>query len=140
MRIFTFFSSLLLIAIGGMGCYGWGMGGEGPQTLVSAIPGGFGAMMLFGGIVAMLLRRTGLQISFLAAIAGAFSGLGRLTPAYLSDSLDWKSQPTNLIVAMSAICLLYLLASAVAPVLPKRSRKEPGEVGSTDDTPESIPC
>ena len=140
MRIFTFFSSLLLIAIGGMGYYGWGMGGEGPQTLVSAIPGGFGAMMLFGGIVAMLLRRTGLQIAFLAAIAGTFSGLGRLTPAYLSDSLDWKSQPTNLIVAMSSICLLYLLASAAAPILPKRSRKEPAVVGSKEVTPESTPC
>jgi Na+/proline symporter len=80
MRIFTLICSLLLIALGAAGYYGWGSEGEGPRTLVSAIPGGFGALMLFGVLVALLLRRTGLQIAVLAAIAGAFSGLGRLTP------------------------------------------------------------
>lgn len=140
MRIFTLICSLLLIALGAAGYYGWGIEGDGPQTLVSAIPGGFGALMLFGILVALLLRRTGLQIALLAAIAGAFSGLGRLTPDCLEEALDWKSNPTNLIAAMSSICLLYLVVSAVNGVLPKRARREKPEPERADETPESIPC
>lgn len=140
MRIFTLICSLLLIALGAAGYYGWGSEGEGPRTLVSAIPGGFGALMLFGVLVALLLRRTGLQIAVLAAIAGAFSGLGRLTPDYLAESLDWKNETTLLIAAMSAISLLYLVVSAVTAVLPKRPRREAPRIESADETPESLPC
>jgi len=140
MRIFTLICSLLLIALGATGYYGWTIEGEAPQTLVSAIPAGFGALLLFGVLVALLLRRTGLQIALLAAIAGAFSGLGRLTPDYLGESLDWKNHPTNLIVAMSVVCLLYLIVRAVTAVLPKRPRREAPRIESADETPESLPC
>ncbi len=111
MRIFTLICSLLLIALGAVGYYGWGVEGEGPRTLVSAIPGGFGLLMLIGVILALPLRRTGLQLAFLAAVAGGFSGLGRLTPSYLKETLDWQSHPMNLIVAMAAICLGYVLVA-----------------------------
>lgn len=111
MRFFTLICSLLLIALGAAGYYGWGVEGEGPRTLVSAIPGGFGLLMFLGLIVSFLLRRTGMQIALLAALGGGFSGLGRLTPSYLEETLDWQSHPMNLIVAMAAICLGYVLVA-----------------------------
>jgi hypothetical protein len=111
MRFFTLICSLLLIALGAAGHYGWGVEGEGPRTLVSAIPGGFGLLMLIGVILALLLRRTGLQLAFLAAVAGGFSGLGRLTPSYLKETLGWQSQSVILVAAMSAVCLVYVLVA-----------------------------
>jgi len=139
MRIFTLICSLLLIALGAAGYYGWGVGGDGPRTLVSAIPAGFGVLMFLGLIVSFLLRRTGMQIALLAALGGGFSGLGRLTPSYLKETLDWQSHPMNLIVAMAAICLLYLVVTLVCAVLPKRSRKK-SQPAAAEEEPESIPC
>ncbi|MBP6784910.1 MAG: hypothetical protein KA152_14035 [Verrucomicrobiales bacterium] len=111
MRVFTLICSMLLIATGGAGYYGWGHEGGGPETLISAIPAFFGAAMLLAAFIALLLRRTGLQLAFILAIAGGFSGLGRLTPSYLKETLDWKSYPINLIVAMAGICLFYVIVA-----------------------------
>jgi hypothetical protein len=139
MRIFTLICSLLLIGVGAVAYYGWGVEGDGPQTLVSAIPAGFGVLMFLGLIVSLLLRRTGMQIALLAALAGGFSGLGRLTPSYLKETLDWKGHPMNLIVAMAAICLFYLLVTLVLAVLPRRSAKA-SPPAAAEEEPESIPC
>lgn len=112
MKVFTLICALLVIAAGAGEFYGWGGEGEGPRTLISAIPAFFGAAMLLGTLVAFFFRRTGLQIAFLVALSGGFAGLGRLAPSYLKETLDWKEHPANLIVAMSSICLAYVLVAA----------------------------
>ena len=111
MRAFTLLCSLLLIATGAAAYYGWGQEGGGPGTPISAIPAFFGAAMLLATLIALLLRRTGLQLAFLFALGGGFSALGRLTPPYLKETLEWKAYPINLIVAMAGICLFYVMVS-----------------------------
>lgn len=139
MRIFTLICSLLLLTLGAAAYYGWGVAGEGARTLVSAIPAGFGALMFLGGALALLLRRTGMQIAFLAALGGGFSALGRLAPPYLKGSLD-TVYPIPLIAAMAAICLLYIVVRMVAVVLPIRSKTKSSEEQKSDEEPGFNPC
>ena len=140
MRIFTLSCSLLLLTLGAAAYYGWGVAGEGARTLVSAIPAGFGALMLLGVALALLLRRTGMQIALLAALGGGFSALGRLAPPYLKGSLDATVYPIHLITAMAAICLLYIVVRMVAVVLPIRSKTKSSEEQKSDEEPGFNPC
>ena len=136
MRVFALICSLLLIATGAAAYYGWGHEGGGPETPVSAIPAFFGAAMLSGVIIALILRRTGLQLAFIFALAGVFSGLGRLTPSYLKETLDWKVYPMNLIVAMAGICLCYVMVAGFCYLFvrkkPARKKQVKMESGTSD--------
>jgi ABC-type uncharacterized transport system permease subunit len=87
--------------------------------------------MLLGVIIALLLRKTGLQIAFLAALLGAGLGAGRMLPGYLKETFDPQDRFTMLMLAMAGVCLLHVLVSVVRfvfrkrPVRKERKSKEP---------------
>lgn len=114
MRPFAFLCSILLIAIGGAAYRGWeARGWEGPVP-TSAMPAAIGALMLLGFLLSLGLRRTGLQIAFLSALAGAGLGVGRLLPAYLEKAFDPGGSYTQLLLAMAAVGTAYALVAAIA--------------------------
>ncbi len=138
MRIFTLLCALALLGIGAASYYGWeGRGWEGP-VLTSAIPAFVGAAMLLGTVVALLLRKTGLQIAFLAALMGAGLGVGRLLPSHLKDTFDPQEPFTRLLLAMVGLCLLYVLVSVLKFVFrkrPVRSARKPIELETVAEEP-----
>ncbi len=126
MRIFTFVSALALLGIGAASYYGWeGRGWDGP-ALSSAVPAFVGAAMLLGTLLALALRRTGLWIAFLAALAGAGLGAGRLLPDYMKEAFDPSDSFTRLLLAMVAVCLIHVLVSAASFVFRPRPTKRSG--------------
>ncbi len=125
MRIFTLVCSICLLGVGASSYYGWEALGESGPVLTSAIPAFVGAAMLLGVIIALLLRKTGLQIAFLAALLGAGLGVGRILPGYLKETFDPQDRFTMLMLAMAGVCLLHVLVSVVRFVFRKRPvRKE----------------
>ncbi len=131
MRILALASSLALLAIGASAYYGWQARGlEGPVPS-SAVPGLVGATMLVGLLVSLLLRRTGLQIAFLAALVGGGLGIGRLLPDHLKESLVLHDAYTRLILAMTGVCLAYVVLASLLFVFrrrpQRRSKKEKGQ-------------
>ncbi len=136
MRIFTFLCALALLGIGSVSYYGWeGRGWEGPIP-TSAVPAGVGAVMLLGAVVSLLLRKTGLQIAFLASLMGAGLGVGRLLPSYLKEAFDPQEPFTVLLLGMAGVCSVYALVSMAKflfrrrPVKGGKKRKDP--VPATD--------
>lgn len=120
MKIFTLVCALGLVGIGAVSFYGWeDRGAEGP-TWSSAIPAFVGGIMLFGVLVALLLRKTGLQIAFLASLMGLGLGVGRMLPDYLKETFDTKEPFTILMLAMAGICAVHVLVSAVRFVFRNR--------------------
>lgn len=134
MRVFTLLCSLLLIATGATGYYGWGQVDDGSRSLISAIPAFFGAAMLLGTLVAFFFPRTGLQFAFIAALAGGFSGPGRLAPSYLKETFDWHSRPGILVAAMSVVCLGYVLVAGFRYLF-VRKRPVPEKVKEAESPP-----
>lgn len=123
MRIFTFVCSLLLLGVGAVSYYGWeDRGAEGP-TLTSAIPAFVGAAMFLGVLIALLLRKTGLQIAFLASLMGAGLGIGRLLPAHLKETFDHREPFSILLLAMAGVCLVHVIVLIVAFLFRKRPVK-----------------
>ncbi|MCB1207199.1 MAG: hypothetical protein KDN18_23305 [Verrucomicrobiae bacterium] len=125
MRIFTLLCSLALGGVGASSYYGWEARGEAGPVLTAAIPAFVGGVMLIGVIIALLLRKTGLQIAFLAALIGTGLAVGRLLPNYLKEIFDPQDRFTTLMLAMGGVCLLYVVVSVVKFVFRKRPvRKE----------------
>jgi ABC-type uncharacterized transport system permease subunit len=127
MRIFTFVCALLLLGVGAVSYYGWEDRGASAQTLTSAIPAFVGAAMFLGVLIALLLRKTGLQIAFLASLMGAGLGIGRLLPAYLKETFDHREPFTMLMLAMAGICAVHVLVSVVRFVFRKRPVRGEGK-------------
>ena len=125
MRLYAFLSSLALLGIGAASYYGWEARGWNGPVLTSAVSAFVGAGMLLGVVVALLLRKTGLQIAFLAALVGLGLGVGRLLPAYLKDSFDPGESFARLVLAMAGVCLAYALVSVVGFVFRRRPVKRP---------------
>ena len=120
MRIFTFICALLLLGVGAVSYYGWEERGAPARTLTSAIPTFVGAAMFLGVLIALLLRKTGLQIAFLASLMGAGLGIGRMLPAYLKETFDHRDPFTILMLAMAGICALHVIVSVLRFVFRKR--------------------
>jgi ABC-type uncharacterized transport system permease subunit len=120
MRIFTLVCSLALLGVGASSYYGWEARGESGPVLTAAIPAFVGAAMLLAAIVALLLRKTGLQFAFLAALLGAGLAAGRMLPDYLKEAFDPRDRFTSLMLAMAGVCLLYVLVAAAKFVFRKR--------------------
>lgn len=143
MRIFTFICALLLLGVGAVSYYGWEERGAPAQTLTSAIPAFVGAAMFLGVLIALLLRKTGLQIAFLASLMGAGLGIGRLLPAYLKETFDHRDPFTMLMLAMAGICAVYVIVSMLRFVFRKRpvrrerrKKEEVAEVAEKEDAKE----
>ena len=131
MRIFTLVCSLGLLGVGASSYYGWEARGEAGPVLTSAIPAFVGAAMLLGVIIALPLRKTGLQLAFVAALMGLGLGVGRMLPDYLKETFDPRDRFTTLMLVMAGVCLLHVLVSVVRfvfrkrPVRKERKSKEP---------------
>lgn len=137
MRIFTFICALLLLGVGAVSYYGWEERGAPAQTLTSAIPAFVGAAMFLGVLIALLLRKTGLQIAFLASLMGAGLGIGRLLPAYLKETFDHRDPFTMLMLAMAGICAVHVTVSMLRFVFRKRPvRREGRKKGNGGDVAE----
>jgi len=120
MRIFTLICALALGGLGASSYYGWEGRGESGPELTAAIPAFVGAGMLLGVLIALLLRKTGLQIAFLAALLGAGLGVGRILPDYLKETFDPQEPFTVRMLGMAGVCLLYVLLSVVRFLFRKR--------------------
>ncbi len=120
MRLYAFLSSLALLGIGAASYYGWEARGWSGPVLTSAVSAFVGAGMLLGVVVALLLRKPGLQIAFLAALVGLGLGVGRLLPAHLKETLDLDESFSRLVLAMAGVCLAYVLVSVVGFVFRRR--------------------
>lgn len=127
MRIFTFVCALLLLGVGAVSYYGWEDRGAAGPTLTSAIPAFVGAAMFLGVLIALLLRKTGLQIAFLASLMGAGLGIGRMLPAYLKETFDQRDPFTMLMLAMTGICALHVIVSVLRFVFRKRPVRGEGK-------------
>lgn len=127
MRIFTFVCALLLLGVGAVSYYGWEERGAAGPTLTSAIPAFVGAAMFLGVLIALLLRKTGLQIAFLASLMGAGLGIGRMLPAYLKETFDQRDPFTMLMLAMTGICALHVIVSVLRFVFRKRPVRGEGK-------------
>lgn len=123
MRIFTFVCALLLLGVGAVSYYGWEDRGASAQTLTWAIPAFVGGAMFLGVLIALLLRRTGLQIAFLASLMGAGLGIGRMMPAYLKETFDHREPFTMLMLAMTGVCLVHVIVLVLAFLFRKRPAK-----------------
>lgn len=104
--------------------------------LTAAIPAFVGGVMLIGVIIALLLRKTGLQIAFLAALLGAGLAIGRMVPDYLKEIFDPQDRFTTLMLATGGVCLLYVLVSVVKFIFRKRPlrREKKLKVAEGDQT------
>jgi ABC-type uncharacterized transport system permease subunit len=144
MRLFTFVCSLCLLGVGAASYYGWEARGESGPVLTSAIPAFVGAAMLLGVVIALLLRKTGLQIAFLASLLGAGLGLGRMLPDYLKETFDPQDRFTTLMLAMAGVCLLHVLVSVFRFVFRKRpvrkEKKDRKKTVATADPQEGLPA
>jgi hypothetical protein len=89
-------------------------------TLSSAVPAFVGGAILFGVLIALLLRKTGLQIAFLASATGLGLGVGRMLPDYLKETFDSREPFTLLMLAMAGICALHVIVSVLRFVFRKR--------------------
>jgi hypothetical protein len=127
MRIFTLVCALMLVGVGAVSYYGWEDRGEVGPTLSSAVPAFVGGIMLFGVLVALLLRKTGLQIAFLASLMGLGLGVGRMLPDYLKETFDTKEPFTILMLAMAGTCALHVLVSVLRFVFRKRPVRGEGK-------------
>jgi hypothetical protein len=127
MRIFTLVCALMLVGVGAVSYYGWeDRGGAGP-TLSSAVPAFVGGAMLLGVLISLLLRKTGLQIAFLASVTGLGLGVGRMLPDYLKETFDSRETFTLLMLAMAGICALHVLVSVLRFVFRKRPVRGEGK-------------
>ncbi len=135
MRIFATIIGLALLVVGYLSFSGSSAEG-GEPSVTAAIPAYVGAGMLLGVLVSIGLRKTGLQLSFLAALLGAGLGLGRLMPSYLDETLDFNDRFTTLLVAMVGECVIYVLVAVLAfyfrrrPVI--RSKEKPAPVPAAE--------
>lgn len=112
MRIFTVFIAFVLVGIGAYTYRGSGVDG-GEPSITAAIPAFVGAGMLVGLVVSLVLRKTGLQLAFIAALLGAGLGFGRLIPSYLDGTLlPGDPFPSRLLV-MVGVCVLYVLVMSI---------------------------
>lgn len=127
MRIFTLVCALLLVGVGAVSYYGWQDRGATGPTLSSAVPAFVGGAMLFGVLVALLLRKTGLQIAFLASVMGLGLGIGRMLPDYLKETFDSREPFTVLMLAMAGTCALQVIVSVSGFVLRRRPVREKGK-------------
>lgn len=119
MRIFNTLLALALIAIGAM-AYQASVEGGGDPSITAPIPAYVGAGILFGVLVSLLLRKTGLALAFLAALLGAGLGIGRLLPAHLDASLDPADGYVKLLIAMICVCTLQVLVAVIRFLFRKR--------------------
>lgn len=112
MRIFTVFVAFVLVGIG-VFTYRGSADAGGEPSITAAIPAFVGAGMLLGVLVSLGLRKTGLQLAYIAALLGVGLGLGRLIPSHLDGTLVPGDPFSSRLLVMAGVCLLYVLVLSI---------------------------
>jgi hypothetical protein len=131
MRNLCFICSGLLIALGGIGYFGWESIGADKQSITAAIPAFVGIPMLAGGLIAIRNTMMGMHIAVLFSLLGALAGLGRLIPSLIKGSLDWGGPAPWLILGMTLVCLVFTIAAVRSFIAARKAR----EAAEATDTP-----
>lgn len=124
MKTLTFVSSIILIALGAIGYFGWEAIGASEQSLTAAIPGFIGIAMLVGAIVAGKNHAAGMHIAVLFSLFGAIAALGRLIMLAVKDGIDYRAASTLMLVAMAAVCVFYTIMAVRSFVAARRARTQ----------------
>ncbi len=122
MKNLTIISSLLLIALGIFGYFGWETIGATTQSKTALIPTYVGIAMLIGGLIAIKKHALGAHISVTFAALGALAALGRLIPQGLKNGFSFQGAGLLLWI-MAAICLFYTIMAVRSFIAARRARK-----------------
>lgn len=123
MRNLCFICSVILIAIGGVGYFGWESIGAAKQSVTAAIPAFVGILMLIGGILAIKNTMLGMHIAVLFSLLGTLAGLGRLIPGTITGNLDWATPAPKLIAGMTVVCLFFTVAAVRSFIAARKARE-----------------
>lgn len=122
MKNLTYVCSILLIALGAFGYFGYELLGAAKQSITALIPAFIGIPILIGGIVANKSVKVGIHIAVLFSFLGALAGLGRIIPGTLKGSIDWSAASSIMIVLMTAICLFYTIMAVRSFIAARKAR------------------
>lgn len=122
MKKLTYICSLLLIALGAFGYFGYSILGAAAQSVTALIPAFIGIPMLIGAIVANKSVKVGIHIAVLFSFLGALAGLGRIIPGSIKGSLDWSKPSSLFILAMTIICLFYTIMAVRSFIAARKAR------------------
>lgn len=123
MKILCFVCSVLLIALGAVGYFGWESIGAEKQSITAAIPAFLGIPMLIGGIIALKNTMLGMHIAVLFSLLGFLAGLGRIIPTAVKGNLDWSAPAPKMIAAMTVICLIFTAAAVRSFINARKARQ-----------------
>jgi hypothetical protein len=122
MKNLTIISSLLLIALGLFGYFGWQTIGASTQSPTALIPTVVGVLMLLGGIIAIKRHALGAHISVTFAALGALAALGRLIPQGLKNGFSFQGSNLLLLI-MAVICVFYTVMAVRSFIAARSARK-----------------
>jgi len=122
MKIFAFLSSALLIATGLIGYFAWEAIGATKQSVTALIPAFVGIPMLLGAIIALKKNMLGMHIAVTFSLLGTLAGLGRLVPGLIKGTVNFADAAPKLILAMTAICLVFTVMAVRSFIAARRDR------------------
>ena len=122
MKVITWICALLLIAVGGLGYFGWEMIGASKQSITAGVPAVIGILIAFGAAIAAKNTKMGMHIAVGMASLGLLAGLGRIIPAVIKGTLVWGAASTLLILAMTVVCLVYTIMAFRSFVAARRGK------------------
>ena len=122
MKNLTYICSLLLIALGAFGYFGYEILGAAKQSVTALIPAFIGIPMLIGGLIANKSVKVGIHIAVVFSFLGALAGLGRIIPGSIKGSLDWGKPSSIMIASMTVICLFYTIMAVRSFIAARKAR------------------
>jgi len=122
MRNLAFLCSLLLIALGLYGYFGYESLGADKQSVTALIPAFVGVAMLVGALVALKNNMAGMHIAVLFSLLGALAGLGRLIPGLVKGTVSFSDAAPKMILAMTTICVVFTVFAVRSFIAARRAR------------------
>jgi len=122
MKNLTWICAALLIAIGGLGYFGWEMIGASKQSITAAIPAFVGILIGVGALIANKNHKLGMHIAVGVAFLGLLAGLGRIIPTAMKGELDFGASSTLLILSMTVICLVFTVLSVRSFIAARKAK------------------
>ena len=122
MRNLAFLCSLLLIALGLYGYFGYESLGADKQSVTALIPAFVGVAMLVGALVSLKNNMAGMHIAVLFSLLGALAGLGRLIPGLVKGTVSLSEAAPKMILAMTTICVVFTVFAVRSFIAARRAR------------------
>lgn len=122
MKNLAFLCSALLVATGLFGYFAWELIGATKQSVTALIPAFIGIPMLLGAIIALKKNKLGMHIAVTFSLLGALAGLGRLIPGLIKGTVSFADAAPKLILAMTAICLVFTVVAVRSFIAARRAR------------------